>query len=285
MIMDAINNLVEYFGSEARQLRNVNLFRKALYVYILFTVVQQIPLMQQLYGPQSLIVPYTYDSISAESLLNLLSQPGIAPYYYLFFIVQALCCGLGLFHIFPRLCALLVWYCTINLSNRVYLSNTGGDLLVNILLFYLIFISPQQKKNTGQYDPIINTFDNTFILACKLQVVLVYAVSAIYKYTQPEWLNGSALYYILNMNEFTLPLVKQEVVHFPFLSSICTWIVMVYQSLFPILIFIKGAKRNLIICGILVHVGIAVVMGLFNFSLVMICCYLLFRDIDLSSEI
>lgn len=280
-----VNKLILYFSSKSQQLDTVNIFRKALYVYLLFTIVQQIPVMRQLYGQHSIIVPYSFPNISIEAAVNLLSQTSIAEYYYLFFIAQALFCLLGLFNIMPRISAFVIWYCTINLNNRAYLSNTGGDLLVNILLFYLMFVSPEPKKKQGNYDTIINTFDNTFILALKIQVILVYAVSAIYKLIQPEWINGSALYYILNMNEFTLPAVKQQVVHFPLLSSLCTWAVMIYQSLFPLFIFVKSLKRNLIICGIVVHLGIAIVIGLFNFSVVMICCYLLFRDESLESRV
>ena|ERR1700741_4089994 len=249
----------------------VNLFRKGLYVYLLFNFIQLLPVITELYGEGSGIIPYKYTRFSAEMLVNLLSLPSLQNCYCLFFAVQLLACISGFIGFIPRISAVLIWYTTLNLDNRIYLMNTGGEQLLNILLFYLMFVSPSNKRTTE----LTNCFDNTFIAACKIQVILVYALSALYKLLQPEWLNGSALFYVFNMDEFTVAFL-QKVSENKVLVVIMTYFALAYQVLFPLLVFIKRIKKPLLICGIILHTGIALSAGLLNFSLIMICCYFLF---------
>lgn len=253
-------------GTEA-----ANLFRKSLYVYLLFNCIQLLPAMPTLYGGGSWIIPYHYTRFSVETLVNLLSLPALENLYWLFFLFQALACLCGLFSVAPRICAVVVWLTTVNLNNRVYLMNTGGEQLVNILLFYLMFVSSGKEERT----PVRNVFDNTFIAACKIQVLMVYALSALFKILQPEWRNGSALFYVFQMDEFTLPFLK-EWSYIEFFVKVLTYFSLLYQLLFPALIFTRKVKKPLLIAGTALHVGIAFCIGLFNFSLVMICCYSLF---------
>jgi hypothetical protein len=182
----------------------------------------------------------------------------------------------GIFGYFTRISTIVVWFTTINLQNRIYSTNTGGDLLLNILLFYLIFISDGKNYRNIELDKIKNVFDNFFSLLCKIQLVIVYFISSIYKVLSPEWLDGTALQRILFVNEYSLPFIINSINNFGLLLYFSTWIILAYQILFPI-VLIKNNKTNyLLIIGVTLHLAIALVMGLFNFSLIMIISYVLF---------
>ncbi|MFL5752109.1 MAG: hypothetical protein ACJ76F_01780 [Bacteroidia bacterium] len=258
--------MVEEEGTAA-----ADLFRKSLYLYLVFNFVQLLPVLPDLYGQNSAIIPYNYSHFSLSKLVNLLSLPSCENLYYLFFAFQLVACVCGFLNILPRICAVVVWFTTINLNNRTYLMNTGGEQLLNIMLFYLMFISSSRKKRTE----LFTILDNTFIVACKMQLILVYALSALYKLLQPEWLNGNALFYVLHMDEFTSPFLR-NISENRIVIMVLTYFSLLYQVLFPLLIFFKKLKKPLILCGIALHLGIAFGVGLMNFSLIMICCYLLF---------
>ncbi|HWY34751.1 MAG TPA: HTTM domain-containing protein [Nitrosopumilaceae archaeon] len=264
-----------YFSSPAEGLMAANLFRKAVYVYLVLNAIQLFPIYGELYGSGSLIVPFPFPKFSFSLTLNLLSLPAFENYYWLFFLIQVSACVLGFFSIYPRICAVLVWFTTVNLSHRIYLLDTGGDLLLNIMVFYLLFISPERSK---QSNIISNILDNTFILACKIQLIVVYALSALFKLIQPDWLNGSAMYFVLSMKEFSLPFLRQIFLEHKIILMIFTYSALLYQILFPFFIWSKRLKKKLIIAGLIMHIFIAVFIGLFNFSIVMICCYLLFTE-------
>jgi hypothetical protein len=268
--MTFTQNIKRYFLREP-ELYTVNVFRKALYVYLLFCFAQLWPDKEELFGENSIIIVSYTNGFSLRGCLNLLSQPAFADFYSWFLVGQALFCVLGLFHVYPRIAAIGVWFFTVNINNRTYLMNTGGEQLVNILLFYLMFMSPQKRK---QENVALSILDNTFIMSCQLQVILVYLVSALFKILQPEWRDGSALFYVFAMDEFGGQFALSNLN--PLILQILSYFSLAYQVLFPVLIFFRKIKKPVLICGVLMHLGIMFTVGLFNFSLVMIICYLLF---------
>jgi hypothetical protein len=53
---------------------------------------------------------------------------------------------------------------------------------------------------------------------------------------------------------------------------------LLYQSIFPLLIWIKRIKAPLLVVGCLFHLGIAVMLNLWDFGMAMIVGYTLFLD-------
>lgn len=289
-------NKIEVFTKPVAAVKAANVLRKLLFGYVIFNFLQLIPVLQNLYGNSSLIVTQHLTGFTLTTLVNLLSVDVIKNYYLVFFIIQLLFALVGLFGFFPRVCTIIVFFTTINLQNRIYSTNSGGDNLLALMLFYLIFISGGKVKNNltvwqfgnlkmnenvkKQITGLRNMFDNIFIGLCKLQLIIIYLVSAIYKLQSPEWVSGSALQQVLLIDEFSLPALQQIVCSFPFVFKLLTWFTLLYQILFPFLIFVKRLKNYLLFTGIVFHLSIAFAMGLFNFSLVMIFCYVIFYDFD-----
>ena len=229
-------------------------------------------------GQSSLITTQALSGFTLTTLINLLSVPAIANYYVGFFIVQVLFAFIGLLGFFPRISSFLVFFTTMNLQNRIYSTNSGGDILLCLMLFYLSFISGDKKSKNENLDQITNVFNRTFIILCKAQLVIIYLVSAVFKLQSSEWIDGTALSQILLLDEYSIPALQSIVCSPPFAFKILTWLTLLYQLLFPVLIFVKRFKNYLLLSGLLFHLFIAFAMGLFNFSLVMICSYAVFYD-------
>ena len=264
-------------------LRSVNIMRRLLFAYVIFNFLQILPYLNTLYGSSGMIATQHLNGFTLTTLVNLLSVDAIKNYYILFFMVQLFFSLIGLFGFLPRICTAIVFFTTINLENRIYSTISGGDVLLYLMLFYLSFISDGKKLKNENLDQIQNAFDRIFIFMCKAQLVIVYAVSAIYKLQSPQWIDGSALQQILLIDEYSLPALQKAVCSAPILFKLLTWLSLLYLMLFPILIFIKKVKNYLLLGGIIFHLFIAFGMGLFNFGLIMICCYAIFYDFEQKS--
>ncbi|HXB40845.1 MAG TPA: hypothetical protein VNZ49_09910 [Bacteroidia bacterium] len=274
-----LKNEIENFWAPALKITEANRLRKALFAYMLFNSVQLILAKDILFNAKtSLILPGHINEFSVTMLVNLLTTEAFRDYFGVFIFVQQLFSFVGFFDFLPRISSFVIFFTAVNLQNRIYATTSGGDILAYILLFYLSFVSGGKELKTPNLNQIQNSFNRIFIFLCYFQVILVYAVSAIYKLMSPEWINGNALYRILSVSEYSLPFIQNHIDSLSGFLKVCTWLALLYQLLFPLLIFNRRIKNYLLIGGLVLHSGIALAMGLLNFSLVMVCCYALFYD-------
>lgn len=274
-----IENKINYLFTPYKQLRQVNLCRKLLLGYVLFNSLQNMLVAALLYDPaKSVIATGTARGLSMLSATNLLSIDFIAGYYWLFISLQFFFALLAMVGAWPRISTFLVFFIGLNLQHRIYATVCGGDTLVYILLFYMSFVSSgkQEEKPLS----LANVFNRIFGTLCILQVLLVYTVSALYKIQSPQWIDGSALSSVLQVDEYSLPWLKEVFSDGGLLLKVLTWFVLLYQIVFPVLVFNRKLKNYVLITGLLIHLGIALVVGLLNFSLVMACTYALFYETD-----
>jgi len=108
------------------------------------------------------------------------------------------------------------------------------------------------------------------------QICLVYFFSALAKLHDENWLNGTAVLMTSQVDHFSLPIISNNAARFTFLLVFLNYLVLFYQVLFPIVIWIKKIKKTFIVIGILMHLYIAFVMGLVSFGLIMILPYIYF---------
>lgn len=148
----------------------------------------------------------------------------------------------------------------------------GGDNLYTLLIFFLAFYNPTNKK--GNKKKLEKIPSDKIVLAIKIQLCLVYLFSGLWKIKGGLWGDGTALYYLLNVNDFKITNLSQIIVSSPFLYKGMTYFTVLFEVGFPLLIWSRKLKPFLIFIGIFFHVGIFVLMRIDNFSLVMILIYL-----------
>lgn len=170
----------------------------------------------------------------------------------------------------------LLWLALININNFLYPTLTGGDYLLNQLVFFNIFFNDNNGGNKILND-LKTALHNTSLIAIKVQVCLVYLLSALFKLQDDSWINGTALHFIFQLPEYSNALLSA----LP--TSICTvltYATLLYQLTFCVMVFIPKVKKYVLAFGLLQHLAIALFMGLFSFGCVMIISYIVFLKYD-----
>lgn len=282
-----IAKISHIFTREFQYAEKINLFRKVLYLFLILNALTLLPIANDLFGYYGIVgsggwntsIPWYKQG--SNGLLNLLSHPVNAnrPWIAYFFIGgQLIALITGFLSIFPRLSAIAIYFFTANLFYKGYAAFTGGEVLIVIMLFYLIFINENSKAENNTSYFFQNLLNNTFYWIMLIQVCFVYFFSTWYKLIDPNWISGAALNYIAQIDHFSSAGMRLMFEKNTFVSAIGVYITLAYQALFPILVWVKRLKIPFLIVGVLLHIGIAFGMGLFAFGLTMILMYLLFLD-------
>lgn len=194
---------------------------------------------------------------------------------------------------------LLVFW--VGLSTNSTLLGNGGDTLMRIVLFFVVFadlsrhlsvdawirrrrgIRPSRRagRMPTWVPPWLGIWThNTVLILCVFQILLVYLVSSLLKFQGEEWLNGTAIYYALSIEQFhVLPALSQLAWQSAPVVALATWAALWVQMLFPVLILWKPTRYAAVLVITGMHLSIAILLGLWPFSLAMIALdLLLVRD-------
>ncbi|GAA5060357.1 sporulation-delaying protein SdpB family protein [Streptomyces similanensis] len=112
------------------------------------------------------------------------------------------------------------------------------------------------------------------LVLARLQMSVLYFQACVAKLPHAEWADGTALYYWINNYAFGaadwLHPVLNAVVQNPLGVALMTWLPLVIElSLAAALLLPQKVRWILLPIGILFHLGIAIVMGLWSFALAM----------------
>ena len=274
--MKRLDALVNMLTESRTHPHTVRLFRRIVYGWYLLSVLMLVPSARQFWGPDSLI---PLQPVRPIPLLQLLDLNAVRPWFPLFVIAEVALLIVGMTCRWPRITALLIYIVSMNLNNRAWVTLDGGDNLMQIMLIYLIFMDPAPPSATpaeGVRQYANNAITNAVFLIARLQVVAVYLVAGLGKVTGELWQNGTAIFYTLSVDDFTLPAVRSFVADWPVFSVVATYVTLLYQVSFPWLIWNRRFRPWLMGLGTFIHLQIALVMGLFSFGLAVMSSYVVF---------
>ena len=152
----------------------------------------------------------------------------------------------------------------------------GGDNLAYLVLLYLIpvnttaVLAVKRKRPSPTVASVSTVLHNTGIILIVMQLFIVYWTSSLYKIQGKLWQDGTALYYILNVPEFSWPIITDRLTSHAWLIVIGTYFAVLFQLLFPLLVAIRETHILALFLAVLFHLGIAILMGLTSFSVYMI---------------
>ncbi len=210
----------------------------------------------------------------------LLGWDGNINLLYLAFLVW------GLFTLFltigfnTRVSTIIVWLLSISFYHLNPLINSGGDLVKNIILFYLM-LSPCgaawsvdqcfRRFSFGEKGPFyISPWPLRLMF---LQLVCIYFFTGLHKITGETWLYGESLYYVLA--DLALTRLSYDQLAIPPLAlQILTWVILGWQLSFPILVSIPYVRPIALSFGVLFHLGTLTLLELGGFEGYMLVLYL-----------
>ncbi|MCS4240137.1 hypothetical protein M2306_001806 [Myroides gitamensis] len=233
------------------------------------------------------IVSYeTYQDIVQYYNLQLLNIDFNQPsHVFIFCLVGFLCSLTFTLGLFPRISAILLFFLLFIFKFRnIYLLD-GGDNIITALLPFFFFISSKSlckpyikivEKIGIESNYYLKKLTAVAIFGIMIQICIVYFFAGLHKLQGEVWLDGTALYYILNTSDFSAYAVNDYITQFPMLVYALTWSTIVFQLLFPIFVWFNSTRKIVLLIGILLHLGILVFMRIDNFSFIMLACYAVF---------
>lgn len=259
--------------------RSARLFAKALLAWALARNLVLVPAHEDFWGAESYVLAAFDRSEWTEWVANLLSHPIMQPWYPLFLLGAFVCFGLALFDVRPRLTTALGLFFHVNLANRCSLVNDGGDNLSWLLLALLPFVATHGRvrdADVGAREGFANALSNVAFTLIKLQICAVYLTAGFCKIMGPLWQNGTALYAILQTQNYSAEWIATRMGILWPLAVVGNYFTIAFQVAFPWMVWRHRALPWLLPAGVFLHVGIAAGMALPFFGIVMCLSYLAF---------
>jgi hypothetical protein len=172
-----------------------------------------------------------------------------------------------------RLAFFILWFGILNINNNVYPTLSGGDYLLQHFLFFCIFLSNTKPKLSPFYSSLDIAVHNTGMIALRVQLCLVYFLAGYAKLLDADWINGNAISDSLAVHDYSTPFFYETS---GTIGQTLNYVVIWYQLLFPVLIWIKKIKKWYLLIGVLQHLFIAFAIGLPSFGFIMIIAYAAF---------
>jgi predicted DCC family thiol-disulfide oxidoreductase YuxK len=271
-------------ASHERLLIGTSLFRIGAGLTILYQCLINYRQRHYLYGPDGV---YPWDTFvhrlgesGSFSLYALSPSPLLFELLFHLGLVVTFAWVLG-WH--TRLMTLFTYVVLWSLHERNPLLWDGGDNLLHLVLVYALF------ANLGAYFSLdaerlraerlarpwharaLAMLHNAAMLAVALQVCLVYAVAGLYKVQGEMWQSGTALYYIMRVDEFSWPGYSELIYRNGLLVAALSYATVAFQVSFTFLFLLNRRTRLLALAsGISFHLGIGIFMGLVTFSALLI---------------
>lgn len=189
----------------------------------------------------------------------------------------------------PRITGVIHWF--VALSFQLGASSLdGGDQVTAVLTLLLLPVTLTDDRKwhwdawkedaDDTWLPAKRFFAQTSLTLCRMQVAGIYFHAAAGKYATPEWSNGTAMYYWLSHPLYGVAAWARPVM-MPILThqtvALMTWGVVVAE--FALMCGLFAAKKHwkyLLVLGLSLHIGIALLQGLVSFGFAMSAALILY---------
>jgi hypothetical protein len=286
-----INRLVNFLTTQ-QSLIGLSLVRIMFGIAMLYELALNIPTRFLLWGPDGIVSYEAYKSITESNNIHTLFDFGpelwVVNLVVFGGIIVSILYTIGFQ---TRIMGIIMAILMFSIYTRDYSITHGGDNILRILFIYLIFanvgayfsvdawLKKRRKRkwfakirdNQGIRD-FVAIIHNFALLTCVIQLVFMYFSSGSYKIMGALWQNGTALYYASRVQEFYTPGLNELLWKYEPLLILATYASTLFQVAFPFLLFNRYTKYFAVFSACLLHIGIAVSMGLVDFSWVMIGC-------------
>jgi hypothetical protein len=194
-------------------------------------------------------------------------------------VVQVIALGVGFATRFNSI-GVFVWL--VSLHHRNNLIWEGEDVLLRLALFLLVFMPTGRRwsidalwrrhKRAEPRPPGPGGSPIWPIRLLQLQLSLLYLSTMLSKLGGAAWQDGSALYYALQLDEFSghrLPLPEIVGDHLPILRLL-TWSALAVEVLLVFGVWVPSLRRPTVLVGIGFHLALEFTLNLFMFQWLMI---------------
>ena len=191
-----------------------------------------------------------------------------------------LCVGL-----FTRASSIAVFVLIASLHQRNLFITNSGDTLLRCSLFFLMFapagaalsLDRLRRIWNGKEGPMIRPRAPWAQRMIQIELSLLYFMTFWTKSLGPAWVDGTALYYVNNLDEFRrfstpgflhwLPLIKLQ-----------TWLTLAAEFALGVLVWIKEIRYPILLMGVFLHLALEYSLNVPMFQWTTLALYVTFVD-------
>lgn len=172
-----------------------------------------------------------------------------------------------------RIAAAVAWLTHLTLMMTANGTNYGADNFGNIFLFYLIWIPSgaalSMDRLAGRVSGAPTSTARLALRVIQLHLCMVYLAGGLFKASGEQWWDGDSIWRAVMLPEYRQFDFSWLAQH-PWVATVSGWLVIVVETGYPIFIWPRLTRRPWIIATVMMHLGIAVFMGLGVFGALMI---------------
>lgn len=246
------------------------LLRKMLALILASTLLSLLTDFNKFYGPDGWINPQLIQMQQSFANLGIQSwtewihvQAGIS-YLHLRWLVIAVYLGLCLciaMGYYGRTAALLLLLLDVSIFSVNTPYSYGVDAIRTSLLFYLVLIPSRP-----------NYYMWAYIRVVQAHLCIIYFFGGLEKALGYNWWNREAIWKAINLPYFQqgyrwhIDLLQEH----PWLAVLAGWLIILLELFYPLAVYMKRLRVIWLTAIAVMHTGIAMLMGLWNFSLLML---------------
>jgi len=175
----------------------------------------------------------------------------------------------------------LIFALLYNMNNRF---TNAGDKMSVVLLFYLSFANTfshftlfKRKPLSLANEKLYNLVSNLAAYSIIINLCLVYVVAGFSKLMNPMLQNGTAVYYFLNDERFSIFAAGGKQVKFPaIILYVINYGTVLLELTFPFLVLNKKSRNTALLLCLLMHLGIYAFLMIYGMSVIFVLQYVMF---------
>lgn len=185
----------------------------------------------------------------------------------------------------PRLAAGICFLLLVAIQHANMMLFDAQDIVFRLFAFYLIFVPPRSQlrlpaASLPRKVELPHPFPAWPLRLFQIQICLIYLCSAIQKSNGPQWLDGTALYYALRLDDATRFHLPEQIVESITWTKFLTWSVLLFEFTVPVLIWLPKARWYCLVTAFLFHLATDYSMNLHLFHWIMMTGLLSFVRYD-----
>lgn len=185
---------------------------------------------------------------------------------------------LVIFNFQNRYVLILIWILHTAFLRRNPIGLYGYDMVISFWFLFMAITLPKSKSSLGIE---LNSIAYRLV---QLQLCIIYAYSGLEKAKGNTWWQGDALWFAYANTQQT-SLDFSFLIHIPWLVALLSFASLLWETYFPVLVWIRSIRKYVLLFGVIFHLSIAFSMNLIEFSMVMIAPYLLFLDKKMAGDL
>ncbi len=186
-----------------------------------------------------------------------------------------------------RVMSVLLYVGMLMIHHRDVASTSGADVLLMTYCFHFLFSNAgraysvdawlEKKRRGGTVaEPLVWPITQRLV---QIQICIVYTIAAIAKFTGTTWLSGTAMHFVL-FNTEVRRLDFTWLADYPVLVNLLTYWSLALEMALIFLLWVRAARKWVILQGIALHLGIMFVINIPVFGELMMLGYLSYLKID-----